>query len=233
MANSVTSKPETSDIEPDRGSHKSDPERLCAVTREHLPQHELLRFALAPDATIVPDIEGRLPGRGVWLSCSREIVKKAVETKAFSKSLKINVSVGPDLPGLVEGLLVRRLSDYLSFANKAGRAVAGFQQVDSALDKGQLAAVLHGSDAAEDGCQKLDRKFKAVQRERGLDAPVLNTLTIAQMSLAMGRPSVVHAGLIPGGLTERFLREAGRLTRYRSDRGVSGQPQFSEHSNEG
>ncbi len=224
-----------SDVTPQKGagSKKAGPERLCVVTRQNLAQAEMIRFALSPDGEIVPDVEGRLPGRGVWLSCSREILKKAIQSKAFSRSLKQQAAVPAGLEDKVEALLTRRVGEYLSFANKAGQVVAGFQQVDAALEKGALAAVLHGSDAADDGQQKLDRKFKAIQRERGAPAPVVNVLTIAEMSLAMGRPSVVHAGLIPGGLTERFLDEAGRLARYRSDRGVSDQSFSIEHTNEG
>ncbi len=224
-----------SDVTPHQGTpvQKGVPERLCVVTRQHLPQAEMIRFALSPDGEIVPDVEGRLPGRGVWLSCSREILNKAIQTKAFSKSLKQQVAVPDGLAERVETLLRRRVSDYLSFANKSGQVVAGFQQVDAALEKGVTAALLHGSNAADDGQQKLDRKFKAIQRDRGAPAPIVNVLTIEEMSLAMGRPSVVHAGLIPGGLTERFLEEAGRLARYRSDRGVSDQSFSIEHTNEG
>ncbi len=217
----VTQRKTETTLEP--AGRETGPERMCAVTREHGPQVALLRFALAPDGKIITDAEGRLPGRGVWLTCSRKVVETAIQTKAFAKSLKQQVEVPGDLAQQAEGLLQRRLSDYLSLANKAGQVVAGFQQVDAALEKGSVGVLLHGSDAAADGCRKLDRKFRAIQRDRGLEAPVIELLTVAQMSLAMGRPSVVHAGLIPGGLTERFLREAERLSRFRSDRGISDQ----------
>ncbi len=48
-----------------------------------------------------------------------------------------------------------------------------------------------------------------------MPAAIVDVLTIAQMSLAIGRGSVVHAALIPGGLSDRFLEEAERLCRYR------------------
>ena len=56
---------------------------------------------------------------------------------------------------------------------------------------------------------------EAIQASRGMPAAIVNDLTIAQMSLAIGRGSVVHAALIPGGLSDRFLEEAERLGRYR------------------
>ena len=40
------------------------PERQCAVTRQSGDADALIRFVLAPDGLIVPDLERRLPGRG-------------------------------------------------------------------------------------------------------------------------------------------------------------------------
>jgi uncharacterized protein len=208
-------------------------ERLCAVTREALPPEALIRFALGPDGQIVPDLERRLPGRGVWVSCHQKTLEKAINTKAFSRSFKSQVNVDPDLPERIGVMMARRVLDALALANKAGRVVSGFQQVDGALEKGTVAVLLHGTAAAADGRQKLDRKFQAIQRERGARVPILDVLTIEQMSLAIGRPSVVHAALIPGGLTERFLREAERLSRYRAPSAASDQSLPVEQRTEG
>ncbi|MFN0219403.1 MAG: RNA-binding protein [Hyphomicrobium sp.] len=212
---------------------EAGPERQCAVTRALLSPEELIRFALSPDGAIIADLEGRLPGRGVWLTANRATVEKAVITKAFARSLKQQVVAPSDLAARVEALMLRRISGTLSLANKAGLVVAGFQQVDSCLEKGGVAALLHGSDAAADGRGKLDRKFQAIQRERGAPSPIVDLLTSSEMSLAMGRPSVVHAALIPGGLTARFLRAAGRVERYRSSSVVPGHEISQTNRNEG
>ncbi len=197
--------------------------RLCVVTRAALEPDGLIRFGRSPDGELVPDLDQRLPGRGVWVMCDRKTLEKAVKTKAFARSLKAETKVPDGLADRVDGLLLRRLVATLSLANKAGLAVAGFQQVDAALEKGQVRAVLHGTDAAADGRGKIDRKFKAIQRDREAAAPVVDVLTIAEMSLAMGRSSVVHAALIPGGLTDRFLKEAERILRYRASPEAAGQ----------
>lgn len=191
------------------------PERLCAVTRENRDARELIRFVLSPDGIIVPDLDRRLPGRGVWVGCDRKLVEKAVATQAFSKSLKMKAEAPADLADRVDGLIVKRVTGAFSLANKAGLAVAGFEKVFAALEKGPVRAVLHGADAAVDGRSKIDRKYKAIQADRGKPAAIVNVLTIAQMSLAIGRGSVVHAALTPGGLSDRFLEEAERLARYR------------------
>ncbi|MEL7258818.1 MAG: DUF448 domain-containing protein, partial [Pseudomonadota bacterium] len=37
------------------------PERKCIATGDVRPKHGLIRFAIGPDAQVVPDILGRLP----------------------------------------------------------------------------------------------------------------------------------------------------------------------------
>jgi hypothetical protein len=45
---------------------------------------------------------------------------------------------------------------------------------------------------------------------------ILDCLSSAELSLAMGRSNVVHAALARGGAATRFSREAERLRRYRA-----------------
>jgi len=216
----------------ERSGDAAAPERLCAVTRESLDPKDLIRFVLSPDGTVVPDLDRRLPGRGVWIGCDRRLVGKAVKGNTFGRSLKARAEAPADLPERVDALMVKRLAGVLSLANKAGLAVCGFEKVSAALDKGSVAVVLHGADAALDGRSKLDRKFKAIQGARGGKAPIVDVLTIDQMSLAIGRGSVVHAALTPGGLSDRFLEDAERLTRYRS-LATETATTFSEAQSEG
>lgn len=216
------------------------PQRLCAVTREPRDARELIRFALSPDGIITPDLDRSLPGRGVWITCDKRLVEKAIATQAFSKSLKVKAETPADLADRLDDLILKRVTGALSLANKAGLVVAGFEKVFAALEKAPVRTILHGADAAADGCAKIDRKYKAIQASRGQSATVVNVLTIAQMSLAIGRGSVVHAALTPGGLSDRFLEEAERLRRYRhstigaapeADPGAADE--FSELSSEG
>ena len=190
--------------------------RQCAVTRAELPPDDLIRFVLAPDGSIVPDLARRLPGRGVWVAATRAMVDAAVRRKVFARSLKQPVATPEDLPGLVERLLVKRVAEALSLANKAGLLVAGFAKVEGLLDQGQAAILLHASDAAADGVEKLNRKFKALMGPERFQKSTVAELTSAQLSLAIGRPNVVHAAASEGGASLRMLQEAVRLRRYRA-----------------
>lgn len=197
----------------------SDSLRLCAVSRAQRPPEDLIRFVLAPDGSIVPDLARRLPGRGVWVAATRETVAAAVRQKAFAKSLKQQVSMPDDLPGLVERLLVKRVGEALSLTNKAGLLVAGFAKIEGLVEQGRAAILIHASDAAADGVEKLNRKFKALVGSDGCENSILAELTSAELSLAIGRPNVVHAAASEGGASQRMLQEAVRLRRYRAGEG--------------
>lgn len=198
--------------------------RLCVATRELRQPGELIRFVAGPDAIIVPDLAQRLPGRGVWVTADRESVAKAVATRAFAKSLKRKVDAPVDLAAVVERLLERRSGEALSLANKAGLVVTGFDKIDRALAGGDVLALVHASEAATDGRGKLDRKFAALFGAEAAASRIVAVLSVDQMSLAMGRPNVVHAALNKGGASDRFLIEAGRLARYRSGFGHLDRP---------
>jgi uncharacterized protein len=193
----------------------SGPLRLCAVSRAQKPPEELIRFVAGPDGKIVPDLARRLPGRGVWVDGTREAVAEAVRRKAFAKSLKQNVSVPADLPKLVEWLLQKRLAEAVSIANKAGLLVAGFAKVEELIEAGQAVALIHAADAAADGVGKLDRKFKALRGSEDASPAIVRELAGAELSLAMGRPNVIHAAAAEGGASLRLIEEARRLGRYR------------------
>lgn len=199
----------------DDASEPDGPLRLCALTRVERPAGDLIRFVAAPDGGIVPDLSNKLPGRGVWITCDKALVAQAVKSGTFARSLKRQVKATPDLPGQIEAALLARTQSALSIANKAGLLVAGFEKVDALIAGGGAAMLIHGSDAAGGGRDKLDRKLTAQARANGGEPRISAPLTIEQMSLAIGRANVVHAALKHGGATEKFASEAGRLTRYR------------------
>ncbi|MEO8650959.1 MAG: RNA-binding protein [Hyphomicrobiaceae bacterium] len=202
---------------------KADAERTCALTREPLTPENGLRFVAGPDGTIVPDVGRRLPGRGVWLSGNRAVVIEAARKGAFQRSLKRRVIVPDGLADLVEQLLVKRVVESLSLANKAGLVTTGFTKVEIAVQRGGCAFLLHASDAALDGVEKLDRRFASALAaanpraiENGAKLRIVDCLSSAELSLAIGRSNVVHAALARGGAATRFSREAERLQRYRA-----------------
>lgn len=191
-------------------------ERSCVVTRALLPPDELIRFVASPSGEIVPDVARKLPGRGVWVTCSRPAVEKAVSGKAFARALKRRVDVPADLADRVEERLIRRALDALSLATKAGLVVTGAGKVNTWIERGAEGALIQAIDASPEGLAKVARKYRAVCRASDRSPACVALLTIEQLGLAMGRANVVHAALSDGKAADNFLVATKRLEQYRA-----------------
>jgi predicted RNA-binding protein YlxR (DUF448 family) len=199
-------------------TEKSATVRMCAVTRKVRPIDELIRFVVAPTGDVIPDLKRKLPGRGLWVSASRQTVAEAVRRHQFSKGFKRDVRVAPALAADTENLLIRSVIDALAMAAKAGQVVAGFGKVEDALSQGQAQALIHASDGAADGIRKLDAiaRQNAGINDESNQIPVVKALTSEQLDLALGRSNVVHAALLAGPASKTFLSRSQTLVRYRT-----------------
>ena len=70
-----------------RTKDRSDgPERKCIATGEVNPKYGLIRFVVGPDGQIVPDILGKLPGRGIYVSADRAALDESEqERRVFAR----------------------------------------------------------------------------------------------------------------------------------------------------
>jgi hypothetical protein len=203
---------ETAQCIPHDDAAESVRERRCIVTGEVLPEEALIRFVADPDGCVVPDIAATLPGRGLWVSAQRKVLEAAIAKNHFSRASKAPLTAPSDLPETVELRLVRRLSDDLGLARRAGMLVVGFDNVCRALDaKIRPVLLVEAADGAQDG----RRKLVGMASSRDLRMGIVDCLTCSEMSLALGRENVVHAALNPGRLSERVRRDAGRLKGFR------------------
>lgn len=206
-----------------RGSRPAPaaPERRCLASGEVLPKAQLLRFVVAPDGTLVPDLAERLPGRGLWLQARQDMMAKACARNLFAKAAKRQVRVPDDLPQQVEALALRRCLDLLGLARRAGAVVAGFEKVKAALRAGEIGVLVQADDAADDGRQKIQALARAIgARANGAHAagrpvPVLQFCGAAALGAAVGREAAVHVGIAPGRFAEVLTREVQRLAGLR------------------
>lgn len=193
-----------------RPDPRDGPERRCIATGETGPRAALVRFVVGPDDGIVPDVDGRLPGRGIWVAADRAALAAAQRRGAFARAARRPVTVPDGLPDLVETLLVRRLSATLSLAHKGGQAVAGYEKTRAALVAGRAAVLVQASDGSPRGRARL---------RPPAGGALVTCLTSAEMGLSFGRDHVIHAAVAAGGLARRVVEEAARLARLRGHDG--------------
>ncbi|MEM8631857.1 MAG: RNA-binding protein [Pseudomonadota bacterium] len=194
-----------------RDKERGTPERRCIATGATTPRTGLIRFAVDPAGAVVPDVLGKLPGRGIWVSADKAAIETATAKNLFSRAAKRAVSVPGDLPQQVEAAVARRMVELVSLARKAGQAVAGFEKVKSWLETGEAVVLLQASDGSEKGKAKL--------RPPDETGEFIGVLTASELGLAFGRENVIHGALSAGGLTARAVEEAARLSGLRENNG--------------
>jgi len=186
--------------------------RRCIVSGTEMPKYQMVRFVVGPDGEIVADIEGRLPGRGFWLSAGRDVIHTACAKNLFAKAARAKVKIPDDLADRVEGLLVKRCLSLVGLARRAGQAVSGYGKVEAWLKSGKPAgALLAAADGADDGLAKVSSWAGKT--------PVILALDADELGQAFARPRTVHGIVAPGRLAESLLAEAGRLEGMRESGG--------------
>ena len=193
-----------------RGGHnkpKTDNvERKCIVTGEVTPTAGLIRFVVGPENLVYPDVLGKLPGRGMYVTAKRSALEVATRGQ-FSRSAKQAVTVPDGLADEVERQVCRHAVDLIALTRKSGRAVCGFEKVKGWLAGGEnVRVLLQASDGSERGKAKL-------WTPEG--ARYFGCFTSEELGLAFGRGSVIHGALSTGKLSNRVVEEATKLRGLR------------------
>ncbi|AXI40658.1 RNA-binding protein [Sulfitobacter sp. SK011] len=190
------------------------PDRKCIATGDVQPKHGLVRFVVGPDDQVVPDILGKLPGRGIYVAADRTAIELAVQKNLFSRAAKRPVKVPEGLADEVEKQLARRVVDLISLQRKAGKAVAGYEKVKGWLQMEEAEVLVQAVDGSGRGKSKLSTPHYG---------HYIGWLTADELGLAFGRQTVIHGALASGGLTQRVVEEAGRLKGVRVIEAGKGQ----------
>jgi len=186
---------------PEEDPPETGPLRRCILTREVAPKERMIRFVLGPGREIVPDLAGKLPGRGMWLSARRDVLEGAIRRGAFMRAARGPVTLPSDLRARIEDGLRSRIRDLLGLARRAGQAVAGWQAGREWLSAGRAGLLVQ----AVDGSPAERARFGG----RGL--PVVTPLTAAELGRVFGRDHAVHVVVAPGRLADAIRIEAERL----------------------
>jgi len=168
----------------------------------------MIRFVVGPEDRLVPDVAGKLPGRGIWVQADRAKLAQAIDKRLFTRAARRPVKVDADLAELVERLVERQCLDLIGLAKRAGAAVAGFDKVETMLRRGPVGVLVEASDGAADGREKLRRLAPG--------SAVVALFPAAALATAMGRDGiVVHIAIARGKLAARLVAASDRLAGLR------------------
>ena len=185
----------------------SGPLRTCVATGAILPPERMIRFVVGPDDAVVPDLAGKLPGRGMWVVASAAALAQAVARRAFTRAARRTVTVDDGLVERVERLLRDRAVEALALARRSGDAVCGFAKVEEKIAGGRLGLAVCAADARDsDGRAKLGRG----------GALVLDFVDADTLGRVFGRDDATYVGIMRGAMAARVRREIERWAAYRA-----------------
>lgn len=203
--------PASSQIEPEGG--RRERERRCIVSGESESEAGLIRFALAPDGMVTPDVAAKLPGRGAWVRADRASIEQATKKGHFARAFKRQVKVPDDLAGLTERLLVRRCLDQLGLARRAGAIAMGATQVEAAIRARPIYLLIEAEDGAQEGREKLMSLHIGLWSR---PPPAVGCFSSEELGVALGRERVIHACLLQERLAMGWAAEIARLGGFRA-----------------
>ena len=181
------------------------PFRRCIATRASGPKEGMVRFVLDPEGHVVPDLEARLPGRGMWLSAGADVLERATKRGAFARAARRTVHVPPDLRARIEDGLTRRIRDLVGFARRSGQAVCGREAVLDWLRAGRVGLLVEAADGSLPERARL---------RGGREVPMVAPLPAATLGSLFGRDHAVHVAVAPGRLADAIAADAERLAGY-------------------
>ena len=191
----------------DEAALERGPQRRCVATGRVADKDMLLRFVVAPAGQLVPDLQQRLPGRGLYLTPDRAAIDTAVKKRVFARAARRPVEVPDQLADRLEALIAERAIELIGLARRAGQAVVGYDQVAAWLKTGRAGLLLQASDGAAAGRARLAAMAG--------DRPVVERLRAAELARPFGRDHVVHVALAAGGIATRVREELTRLAGLR------------------
>lgn len=197
---------ETAFPETDERLSRKIKQRMCIALRTVGPMGEFLRFVLAPDGTLTPDLTGKLPGRGAHLTPTRAALDKAVKTKAFARAFKQPVQIADDFADHVARLIQTHLLARLSMARRAGDLALGQDAVFAAAGSGKLCLLIQPVGGSGNAAAKLS----GIAR----DFPSLNFSTPKELGETLGKERVANLGFTHDHKAEQFLTLAHKFRDF-------------------
>jgi len=190
--------------------NKGTPERSCIGCRRVQGKQSLLRFVLAPDRTVVPDLQGKLPGRGAYICQNMDCLREATAKRQFARAFRGDVlGAGFDvLMPILEQVMRDRISGYLALANKAGKVISGSDTVMDALRRGDVGVLFIASDSSE----STRRRFESTA-ERGA-VPCCSLFDQIHLGTLLGKEQRSIVAVNGSGFVDSIRNELHRYGNF-------------------
>lgn len=190
--------------------------RTCIVTKMEKSPDEMIRFVQGPENRVYPDLQRKLPGRGVWVTARKTDLEHAIAKNLFSRSFKDKVMVDNNLPDLVLDLMRKSSLQALAMAKKAGLMVTGQAKAEALIREGGSLVLIQANDAGGDGVKKLQSAIKAQKVYEEREVKIIDEFSSMELDNTLNGTNTAYIALLEGGATEKLVQMIGRLVEYKT-----------------
>lgn len=188
--------------------------RKCIVRGVVRPNEELLRFVVLNN-TLLPDFGKKLPGKGMYITCSRLLLEKALEKKVFHKVSRHNLKIAEDFVDMVGNLLKQKALASLNLARKSGTLIAGFDKLKEAAKKEKVAFIIEAGDAGTVGKEKVAFLAKSIE--------IFNLFSIEELDMALNKENTVNIAVLKSDMAEMVYRDLKKYQNFLSYNGENNE----------
>ena len=193
---------------------------MCCITRKVAEKSSLLRFVVAPDGAIVEDINGKLPGRGRYVTPYRQSVIQLLKRSGVPEAQQ-----SAQLERIAQGLQ-RRLLASLNLARRAGSLRWGMRaltelvvsvadRAENSPDRGfSPPLLLLAADAAENTMEKFSQQCKKLAMVTASNPKVHELLDRQKFGEVCGGDQVAVLVVQKDGMVGRVLGDIERLQAF-------------------
>ena len=184
-------------------------ERRCIASGETKTAEELIRFVCGPDGMAVPDLAGKLPGRGCWVSAEPDAIIKACDKGLFKRHIDAKAGASDEVLEQLKTLLGARLRQTLALARRAGLAIGGGGKLAS---YDFMDGMLIAADASRREAKAHRNRLQPEWAYEGFDSTFLGQ--------PFGRESLAYVGVLPDerhpskGLNMRIRQDIARFQAF-------------------
>lgn len=140
-------------------SSSGEPVRTCTGCGSRRGKKEMIRIVADPSGNVIPDLKGKLPGRGGYVCPERKCVEKSAgRLSSTLKSAHFQTVSGSELARILDEALKNRVLSLLGLARKSGKIVSGTNLVTGELKRKPRsgAMILIAEDASDETCRKIE-----------------------------------------------------------------------------
>lgn len=180
-------------------------ERKCILEGVVKPEGELLRF-VELNNELLPDFNKKLPGKGMYITCNRLSLVKALDKKLFHKVSRHNLKVAEDFIDIVGGLLKQKALESLNIARKSGILISGFEKLKEAIKKDKVEFVIEASNAGSDGKEKVALLAKNIE--------IFNLFSIDELDIALNKENTVYIAILKGDTSKMVYNSLKKYQNF-------------------